>query len=63
MSKVSAIAHQQSKQLAQDVISMAQSGGMPDSWWLTDTRIARACKVLGITPEKAREEIPGARRV
>lgn len=43
------------RQLAQDVIAMAQAGGMPDTYWQTDRRIARACEVLGVTPEVARE--------
>lgn len=42
------------RHLAQDVIAMAQAGGMPDTYWQTDRRIARACEVLGITPEVAR---------
>lgn len=43
------------EQLALDAISMARAGGMPDPYWLTDPRIARACSVLGITPAEARE--------
>jgi hypothetical protein len=47
------------EQLARDVIALAQVGGMPDTYWLTDSRISRACAVLGITPEEAREmELP-----
>ncbi len=42
------------EQLALDAISMAKAGGMPDDYWLTDPRIARACRVLGITPAEAR---------
>lgn len=41
--------------VARDVIAMAQAGGMPDTYWLSDSRISRACDVLGITPEQARE--------
>lgn len=40
--------------LALDVLSMASAGGMPDSYWLTDERIGRACSVLGVTPEEGR---------
>lgn len=43
------------EQLARDVLSMAATGGMPDSFWLTDTRIERACAVLGLSPAEARE--------
>lgn len=39
--------------LARDVISLAQTGGMPESFWSTDSRIARACTVLGVEPEEA----------
>lgn len=28
---------------------------MPDTFWLTDSRIALACRVLGWSPEQARE--------
>ena len=42
-------------QLARDVLTMAASGGMPDTYWHSDTRISRACEVLGITPDQARE--------
>jgi hypothetical protein len=44
------------KALAKDVLTMAGLGSMPDSYWLTDRRILRACRVLGITPEKARQQ-------
>jgi len=47
------------EQLARDIIALAQVGGMPDTYWLSDSRISRACAVLGITPEEAREmELP-----
>ncbi len=46
------------KQLALDAISMARAGGMPDPYWLTDPRIARACLVLGIAPPEARDLPP-----
>lgn len=39
--------------LARDVLSLAQAGGMPESFWTTDERIARACAVLGLEPEEA----------
>lgn len=42
------------RRLAKDVLIIAALGGMPDSYWLTDARIKRACKVLDWTPEKAR---------
>lgn len=41
--------------LAKDILTLAASGGMPDTFWQTDQRIERACVVLGWTPEKARE--------
>lgn len=40
-------------QLAYDVLSMASSASMPDTFWSTDSRILRACEVLGITPAHA----------
>lgn len=43
------------KRLAKDILSMAASGGMPDSFWSTDQRIQRACKILGWHPYVARE--------
>lgn len=43
------------EQLALDAISLARAGGMPDDYWLRDPRIARACLVLGITPQEARD--------
>lgn len=46
------------QRLAKDVIELAHLSGMPDTYWLTDQRIARACKVLKITPQQARDEIP-----
>jgi ribonuclease HI len=60
------VAHEQhqpratAEQLALDTISMARAGGMPDPYWLTDPRIARACSVLGITPAEARDLPPDA---
>lgn len=41
------------RELAADALALAQMGGMPDSFWLTDSRIARACQVLGIGPQEA----------
>lgn len=43
------------EKLAKDVLSMAASGGMPDSFWQTDSRIGRACQVLNMTPDAARQ--------
>ena len=40
--------------LAYSVLILAELGGMPDSFWQTDARIALACSVLGITPTQAR---------
>lgn len=48
------------EQLALDAISMARAGGMPDPYWLKDPRIARACRVLGLSPEQARDLPPDA---
>lgn len=42
------------KQLARDVLTMAVHGGMPDTYFQTDSRIARACEVLGIDQATAR---------
>jgi hypothetical protein len=36
-----------------DVLTMAYTGGMPDTYWQTDVRIYRACRVLEIKPEEA----------
>ena len=35
---------------AKDVLTMAANGGMPESFWYTDERIARAALVLGWSP-------------
>ena len=40
--------------LAHDVLSMAASGEMPDTFWQTDQRVLRACEALDISPENAR---------
>lgn len=40
--------------LARCVLIMAAAGGMPDSFWLSDTRIALAADTLGLTPIEAR---------
>jgi len=47
--------HTRARQLAKDVLTMAANGGMPDSFWLTDQRIARAAAELRMTSEQARE--------
>lgn len=41
--------------LAEAVLTMAANGAMPDSFWLTDERIALAAKTLELTPEEARD--------
>lgn len=41
--------------IAKDVLSLAATAGMPDTYWATDHRIDRACTVLGWTPNEARE--------
>lgn len=41
--------------IAECVLSMALTGGMPDTFWLTDLRITSACRVLGIEPSEARQ--------
>lgn len=43
------------RRLAWDVLLMAHEGGMPDTYWHTDSRIARACRILNYTPDQARE--------
>lgn len=40
--------------LAMDVLTMAYFGGMPDTYWHTDSRILRACRVLGIEVQQAK---------
>jgi ribonuclease HI len=42
-------------QLALDIISLANRAGMPDTYWSKDSRIDRACAVLGISPIQARD--------
>lgn len=42
------------KQLARDILSLAVDAGMPESYWQTDKRIARAAKTLNTTVEAAR---------
>lgn len=36
--------------LARAILSMAVSGGLPDSYWESDSRVLLACRVLGIQP-------------
>jgi hypothetical protein len=43
------------KRLARDVLVIAALGGMPDTFWGTDSRIARASATLGWSVEEARE--------
>lgn len=43
------------QELAMDILTLAYTGGMPDSYWHTDVRIYRACRVLGIKPEDAQD--------
>lgn len=43
-------AWREAEQLVRDVISMAESGGMPDSYMETDSRIARARATLAKSP-------------
>jgi hypothetical protein len=40
--------------LAKDVLICQALGGMPDTFWMTDTRTLRACVVLGVSPVAAR---------
>ena len=49
----------QRRQLAQDVLIVAFLGGMPGTYWHTDSRIERACDALGWTPTEAREWAEG----
>ena len=42
------------EKLAKAVLTIAADGGMPDSYWATDSRITMACEVLGWTSERAR---------
>ena len=39
------------RMLAKDILAIAIAGGMPDSFWFHDSRIAHACAVLNLTPE------------
>lgn len=45
--------HDSIRVVAADVLAMAQAGGMPDTYWVTDSRIARACAVLELAPADA----------
>jgi hypothetical protein len=42
-----------SRVLAKDVLMMARIGGMPDTYWHSDSRITRARSELGWTVEQA----------
>jgi hypothetical protein len=46
-------AWREAEQLARDVISMAEDGGMPDTYFATDQRIARARATLAKSPKGA----------
>lgn len=41
------------QQLARDVLSLAVRAGMPQEYWHTDSRVARACEALGISTAEA----------
>lgn len=43
------------ERLARGIIAFAQHLSMPDSYWATDSRIALAREVLGLTPAQARD--------
>lgn len=43
------------KETAKDVLLMAATGNMPDSFWYTDKRILRACAALKWEPGSARQ--------
>lgn len=55
MTRVETNHAQMAQQLALDTISLAIRASMPATFWLSDSRIARACTVLDITPEQARD--------
>jgi hypothetical protein len=44
-------AWREAEQLARDVLSMAEDGGMPDSYFETDSRIVRARATLAKSPQ------------
>lgn len=48
--------------LAKDVLDLASIGGMPDTFWLTDHRIGRACRQLGWSRREARTWAQARRR-
>lgn len=39
---------ERSKDLARAILSLADTAGMPDSYWQTDSRVALAREVLGV---------------
>lgn len=41
--------------LAKSVLQIAAAGGMPDTFWATDSRIRLACQTLGWETDEARE--------
>lgn len=41
--------------LAKAIICLAADGGLPDTFWSTDTRIQAACNILDLSPEQARQ--------
>ena len=44
-------AWREAEQLARDIISLAEDAGMPDSYFETDSRIARAQATLAKSPQ------------
>lgn len=42
------------RRLAKDVLLIAAAGGMPDTYWHTDTRVLRALETLGVLPSVGR---------
>lgn len=57
MSPVALCRRSAAVQLAKDVLTMAVNGGMPATYWLTDSRVLRACEVLGIEPGSVAQEL------
>lgn len=47
--------HNSLRVLAADLLAFAQDMGMPDTYWRSDSRIARALAVLELTPEQAQQ--------
>lgn len=49
----------QQRELAEALLSLAATAGVPDSFWWSDSRIVLAVKTLKLTSEEAQRKFQG----